>query len=373
MATWTYLASDLATNKTVAELPLTGVSMTTTLNATGTFSGEFACAAIKKGDPSELTVPARTAIYALADGVPQWGGILWTRSYDSESGRVRIAGSDWWSYYDHRKIVTAPIPAGGVDTAAEVVEFVSTEQNEIARQLLAIAHAHTGGNLGVVVDGVDTGTAIDQSYAGFQLVDVGEALRKLVGLDGGPDMMFGVAGVDADNRPIRVLRLGSPHLGQQGSPHVLQYGRNCVAYTWPSDGSKMATRSWATGNGMEVGMLMSAVEDTGKYAGGWMLLEQEKGYPSVDEQETLDSYAAADQRSARLPVVLPTLKIRADKDPRIGEYAPGDDAKVRIPAGDLFFRNGKTATMRIVQIGRQPGEQFETAALTMSPISEDAV
>jgi hypothetical protein len=373
-ATWTYLVADLRTNIIVAELPLSKVTIAKKLGDAGSMSAQLPTSKVLSGDPYVLTTPGRTAMYALRDGVPWWGGVLWTRRYDSSTGIVDLAGSDWWSYFDHRKVLPILGASPGINTVAPLtVTYTGVDQNQIARNLVTLAQSHTGGDIGIQLDTSLSVTPRDRTYRGYELGDVGQRLRELAQVDGGPDIMFDVSGTDTSGRPIRILRLGDPWLGQQGSPHVFELGGNLLSYQWPSDGTRMATRAFATGDGIAEGALIAVAENTPRYADGWPLLEAEKGYTSVTDAGTLFDHARADQYAARLPVALPTISVRGDAGgPRIGDYSPGDDARVVFPAGDPFLRNGLDTVMRIVGISVSPGDAVEVATLTMSPMLEDA-
>lgn len=382
-AEWTYLLADLRTNAVTAEIPLAGARPSKKVGAAGSLSGTWALSSKwDGGDPYTLTTPARTALYALRDGRPMWGGILWTRRYDSTTSKVDLGCADWWSYFDHRKVLPllSPNPAVG-DVAQLATTYAAVDQNTIARNLVALAQTHTGGNIGIQLDTTTSNTPRDRTYYGYEMRDVGEALRQLSQVQGGPDVMFDVASnLDSVGRPVRLLRLGTPTLGQMGSPFVFETGGNILSYTWPSDGSRMASRTYATGSGMETGQLIAVSEDTARYNDGWPLLEHDTNYSTVSDPATLTGHAAGDQRAVRLPVVLPTLTVRGDGrnasgkvvGPAIGDYGPGDDARVVIK--DPFFRAGIDTTMRIVSIDIDPGEGgVETATLTMNAMLDDVV
>lgn len=383
MASWQYLLADLRTGAITAEIPLAGAKPSKKLGASGSINGTWALSSKFNGDPYVLTTPARTAIYAYRDGRPWWGGIVWTHAYDSKAGVVSLGAADFWSFFDHRKVLPLLPAAPAVDTVAnQSVSYAQVDQNQIARNLIALAQSHTGGDIGIQVDQHDTGTLRDRTYNGYELADVGEALRQLSQVIDGPDMMFDVAGPDATGRPIRILRLGNPTLGQQGSPWVFELGGNLLSYTWPSDGTRMTSRQYAIGSGSEVGQMIAVAEDGSVYDNGWPLLENDTSYSTVTEAGTLQDHADADQRAARLPVVTPTLTVRGDGrnargvvvGPSVGDFNPGDDARVVIPAGDLFLRGGIDTTMRIVGIDVDPGvDGVEMATLTMNPMLDDAV
>jgi hypothetical protein len=295
--------------------------------------------------------------------------VIWTRKYDSGTGKVDLGAADWWSYFDHRKVLpTLPGSIGPYSIADLATTYMQVDQNEIARQLVAQAQAHTGGDIGIQVDTSLSGILRDRTYFGYSLSDVGEMLRQLSGVDGGPDIMFDTTGPDGvTGLPVRLLRIGNPLIGQQGSPHVVEYGANLVAYSWASDASKMATRSYATGEGSELGTQTAAVEDTTLYEWGWPLLEAAVSYSTVTEFATLAGHAIEDQRVARLPVALMTAVITGDL---VGAIGPGDDCRVRIR--DQFFSgSGLDTRMRCVGITLSAPDEMDSAALTLAPITDD--
>ncbi len=382
MARWSYLLADLRTNVITAEIPLTGVRISTKLGAAGTTSGTWNIAQNwSGGSPYGLTRPARTAIYALRDGRPLFGGIVWTSDCDNGES-VSLGASDWWSYFDHRRVV--PLLSNANPPVTEVanldVSFEQVDQNEIARQLVAIAQSHSGGDIGIVADTVNSDVLRDRTWHGYELADVGQALKQLSEVEGGPDILFTVgANLDDNGRPVRLMRIGNPHLGQQGSPFVFESGAAITSYRWPSDGTRMATRAYALGEGSERGAIIAVTEDTYSHDNGWPLLEADANYSTVTEATTLQAHAAADRYAGRLPVVLPTITVAGDGTDRFGrrvwpstaEYQVGDDARVCIR--DRFFSGtGLDTVMRIVEIAMNPGDDgVETNTLTMSPLSDD--
>lgn len=380
-AEWTYLLADLRTNTATAEIPLSGVRISTRLGAAGSMSGTWTLNSRWAGDdPYGLTRPARTALYALRDGRPIWGGIVWTSTVSSDNYQVQLGAADWWSYFDHRRVVPLlPGVVGTSDVAQLDAAFLALDQNEIARQLVTLAESHVGGDLGIVADTTNSGTVRERTWYGYELADVGAALKQLSEVDGGPDILFGVAAnLDANGRPIRQMRIGTPLLGQAGSPFVFEWGGNILSYTWPSDGTRMATRTYALGEGSERGAQIAVSEDFAKYEDGWPLLEGDASYSTVVESATLQGHADADLYAGRLPVVLPTLKVAGAGEnkrgerigPAIGEFSPGDQARVVIR--DLFFEAGIDCNMRIVAVDIDPGDDgVETATLTMSPVTDD--
>ncbi|GAA0605569.1 hypothetical protein GCM10010174_22910 [Kutzneria viridogrisea] len=376
---YTYLFSDLVTNQTLAELPLTSVRFGKKLCGTGQLSATLSLGdpRVQAADPYDLSTPARRVVYVLREDEPVWGGLVWTRRYDSATGRISLGCGDFWSYYDHRKVLPV-LPEQAYHDPTRVarldpVRFEEMDQNDIARGLLAVAARHQGGDIGVRADPDSlSGIRRSRAYFAYQNVSVGDALRKLSQIQDGPDMMFDVGPLDAGGRPSRVLRLGTPRLGQQGTAHVWEFGGNLIGYTWPSDGTRMAARIFADGDGTERATLIAVAEDRDRYRDGWALLEGERGYTGVRDPAELQAHAAADQRAARLPVALPTLLVHGGLPPGVAEIGMGDDARVIVE--DLFHTGGLDTRMRVVGLDVAVGDHGDdTVTLTVNPLIEDAV
>lgn len=382
-AEWTYLLADLLTGAVKAEVPLSGVRISTRLNDAGTMSGTWNLGANWSGDsPSVLTMPDRTMGVALRDGRPVWAGVLLTRRRTSGNPGLELGFSDWWALLDRRYVLPPFTPDGTTSQVAVLsTSFTQVDQNDIVRQLVAQAQAATGGNLGIQVDTTVSGILRDRTYAGHELVTVGQALKQLAEIIDGPDLLFGVSPeLDANGRPVKTLRIGTPKLGQEGSPHVFEYGGNLISYQWGSDGTKMATRWFATGEGIEAGQLIAVNEDDERYSEGWPILEGDANHSTVSEDVTLQDHADADRERNRLPVITPTIVVAGNGlnargvkvGPSLAEYGIGDE--VRVVIRDEFFTGaGLDSTFRIVAQDLDPGDGgVESVSLVLNPVLDVA-
>jgi hypothetical protein len=107
MATqYRYLFADLRTNDILAELPLTNVTFSQVLNTPGAFSGEILASDIRESayDIVGSTEPARTAVYVDRDGVLIWGGIIWLRTWDTDTQKFGFQAREFGSYFERRRI-----------------------------------------------------------------------------------------------------------------------------------------------------------------------------------------------------------------------------------------------------------------------------
>ncbi|MGW1212384.1 hypothetical protein ACWD5F_22495 [Streptomyces sp. NPDC002499] len=363
---YTYYTADLATGAITDELPLYDVTFSTELNEAGEFR-----ARLPLGDPRvtvhrprELTEPGRAALYVERDGVLVWGGVIWTAKYTSADQHLEIGAAGFLSYFDHRRVLPADFDPTTTDLAAVDVSFTDVDQSDIARTLVAVAQAHAGGDIRVRPESTArSGITRTLDYPGAGLKSTGEALRELASLEDGPDFLFDMA-YGTDGRPVRRLRVGTPHLGQQGTPHVWEYGANLIGYAWPVDGASTASRVFALGEQGESGQLVAVAEDR---TTGRPLTETEVSYVNLTDVDLLRSQARSALAAVSTPVVLPELTVRADLEPVLGSYQVGDDATVVIK--DVFFPEGTHFDVRITGIEVTPGGDAgeEQVQLTVTP------
>ncbi|MFF7054299.1 hypothetical protein ACFY94_38675 [Streptomyces griseorubiginosus] len=361
---YTYYTADLATGVITDELPLYDVTFSTELNEAGEFRARLPLGdpRITVHRPRELTEPGRAALYVERDGVLVWGGVVWTVKYTSADQHLEIGAAGFLSYFDHRRV----LPAGfdPADLASAHVSFTDRDQSDIARDLVAFAQEHTDGDIGVRPESTAlSGITRTLVYPGSDLKSTGEALRELASLEHGPDFVIDMA-YGSDGRPVRRLRVGTPQLGRQGTPHVWEYGANLIGYAWPADGASTATRVFALGEQGEGGQLVAVVEDGGT---GRPLTETEVSYVHLTDADLLRSQARSALAAVSAPVVLPELTVRADLDPVLGSYQVGDDALVVIK--DVFFPEGTRFGVRITGIEVTPGNDAgeEQVQLTVTP------
>lgn len=104
-AEYRYYVTDLLTNNVIGEIPFTNVSYERALSKAGSFSGSIPV--IEATAPLNLyesTMPGKTALYILRNGVCVWGGIIWSRSYNPTNKTLQIDGQEFISYLYHRAV-----------------------------------------------------------------------------------------------------------------------------------------------------------------------------------------------------------------------------------------------------------------------------
>jgi hypothetical protein len=105
-----YFTTDLLSNTLLAEIPFTDVSYERALKGAGAFSGKIpilpktSSPIINPLDLYEATMPGKTALYVMRDGICVWGGIIWSRQYNLVSRDLQVSASEFTSYFQHRNV-----------------------------------------------------------------------------------------------------------------------------------------------------------------------------------------------------------------------------------------------------------------------------
>ncbi len=359
MTTYRYLFADLLTNSILGELPLTGVSFTQQLNAAGTFSGTFQLAG---SNPTALnvansTIPARTALYVDRDGVLVWGGVVWSRSYNSADQHLSIQAQEFESYLNHRIITSTQV-------------FNNVDQFLVAQTLVNTAQAQPSGNIGIVVGSTTSGVNVSRTFYSYELKSLYSALLDLSRSNNGFDFNIQVS-YDGTGSPIKTLVLSYPRSGTTYSSTnptapVFEFpAGNVIEYEYPEDGSVAANLLYVAGAGSNEGKQILTATDTTKLSAGWPLLETTANYSDITDVTLLGNLASGQVAAVSYPPTTMRLVAPAYVNPVYGSYSIGDQVRVRIT--DDRFPTGLDTVYRIVALSLTAGETGpEQVTLTLT-------
>lgn len=376
---YTFLFCDLMTDQLLAELPMQGVTFSWELNGIGTLRGVVPINDdTTPQNPIGATQPRRTVVYVERDGVPLWGGIIWTRT--RAPGGVEIQAAELLSYYQHRRLTTDTLstdPAVASGSAyVPAGSRLHADQRQMVGDLLTWCARWQGTpsfDLQYLLD--PCGVTRDRTYPGsaeFPVVyDLILALSQVEnGFDFGLDLGY-YPTTPGGYPPVRYrrVRVYYPRRGRTADVSHLSWWHgpegNLIDYEWPEDATGTATRTWALGDSEG---LWAWARDGDLINGGEPLLETVATYSGVTQTATLLEHAQADLAASRLAAVAPTFTVSATADPPLGTYEVGDEATFSIDPGvDPRWPDGMSAIWRIVsaEVTVPDGGGAETVKLTV--------
>ena len=327
MSEYRFLFADLLTNQIKAELPLSQVRFGQELNTAGPFSGKLLLSDLRETVYSidTATTPARTAIYIDRDGVIVWGGVLWSRNYDSQSQSLTFSGREFESYFERRRINFDYNTAGA-----------SQDQLLVVQNLFNTAQGSAGSstNIGVTVPTNTSGVNVTKTYRAYDYKPLTEAVYELSRSTTGFDWNIEVS-YDSSYNIIKTLNLEYPRRGNvydSTNPYALglEFPGNVISYTYPEDGSTVANTMYGLGAGQADGKLISTQSDSASLTAGFATLEDSVSYTDYSDATLLGQLTLAQLNAKKNPVVVMEVVTTTYKDPILGAFKTGDDFRIRI-------------------------------------------
>lgn len=357
---WQLLYADTLTGSVHGVLPVESFGYMHQLNGAGNISARLPLestsnsrltnqVAFPRIEAGKLEPDGSTRLWVLRDGVPQWGGLMWTRDIDPGNNAMTIAGEGVLSYFRRRSI-------------RENKKYSATDQIGIAEDLIEYAIEQPGGDPGVSVAGTaSSGVLRDRVYPKQEYKSIGDAVEQLAAVIDGFDFSFD-AGYSG-SALVDTFNIQYPNWGRSTN-HVFEIGTNVNLLAERSDGTSVASLAVATGAGQGPTMLRKWAWDTSKL-GTRPLLEKVNSYSDVSVASTLQAKADLDLLRGSEPVSLIDLEILPGTLPALGSYRVGD--RVRVKGSHGYF--DVDATYRIVTIGVAVFDDGESVSLSLAPLS----
>jgi len=371
-----WIVGDLRTGKIWRTVDLIGGKWNTPFTDVGAMEGSFPVKApdwptARSDTPVAKAFMAVAYVDKLGNETFLEGGPIWKSKFDDETSILQLAGAGLWSYFDHRKLVQ--VLAAGQSAASTSLTYNAAQLGLIAKRLVELAQSHTGGSLPIVLpDDADlggAGTDHTRTYPGYELAWIGERLKQLTDVKGGPEIQFVPRRNAADNRFIEwVMRVGvapSMLLTQAGTPWVFDRTTRkspVRKINVDSDGTAIASRQWAAGQGEAEGRPIVMMDSDLLPGLGFPLLEDETAATdNVTTTDVLTAYATEALAYSQRPVEAWVLTVSRDDRPNVGQYRAGDWATVRIKNHDYLYDGDYD--MRILNVA---GDADDAITLTMS-------
>lgn len=350
MTTYRVISRDLRTQTRIAEIPLAGLSYGSILNGAGELSGTLmlppgssdydkTLAAIFNDAVDEV----RRELVVERDGVVVWTGIVWASPYQDDNQTRSVRAAETWSYFRRRVIGTRRA-------------YVQADQLAIARQLMVDAQAVTGGNINVTIGSETSGVLRDRKYEVWEYKQLGEAIEQLAAVIGGFDFAVD-ATWDSAGALSKTFRLSYPRRGrtQESNNLVFEVGRNVISWDWPTDGTRYANQIHNIGAGEAEATVRVTVSEASQLDSlasggpGYPLIEKVISHTDVVRTSTLTAQALDELSTSAKEVVLPSITVRADREPVFGSYITGDSCRfVCQPGLSPRFPDGIDTLRRIV-------------------------
>lgn len=367
---------NMVTGQITADLPAASQSWGVRLNGAGPLDLTTRALAdeLRATDLRNVTATKKNYLAVAYGNTILEAGPIWKRDYNARTGVLKLGGEGLWSILDKVKALNWAQIIAGMEVTRTSLDLTGLSLGSIAREIVRLSIFGNPYNPGlpIVLPDVLDGAGNERHYKGYELPYVGDLLRKLTQVENGPDIAFRPRYNAADPTRIEwVMTHGSP-----SSPLLYQAGEDWI---WDGsvdesgvsdigvkeDGSGMADRVWQPGAGSELEMKLATAQDLNliQYA-EYPWTEADAASKDVEDPVILQGHANAGMVMARRPVETWDVTVRADNSPILGQYAPGDFARINVPEGNPMIEAGN----RRVRLMAIDGDNTQTVKLTPAPM-----
>jgi hypothetical protein len=351
-AQYTYIATDLVTDKILGELPVNNVSLDCQLNSAGNLSAGMRLSdpRLTNEDAIARTEPGKTAFWALRDNTVVWGGCILSREYQSNGKSVSLTGQTFECYAARRfprdvlGIATQNLTLG----QAATIDYLWSQMQSAANGSINVAPAN--------VPAVDPATTL--TINGYDLSSsYNDLITSVTELDGGPDWTIAWL-VDPNGNLNKQLVVGTPIGNALGTTDLtVDYPGPVKDYTYTENASSGANQWYGVGDGDPTTAVVGVATDTTSLASGYPLWCSVNNYSGVTIQATINAHASSDLSVSPLPLVTHAAELAGESFPEFGTYGLGDYVVFNVT--DPRFPKGFTFNVRVIGWSIQPPDEAQ--------------
>lgn len=353
MAIHRFYTADLLTGNVLGDIYLYGIYFTKQINGAGNFTGTFKLGSTVTNDSLMMscTIPAKTALYIERDGVLIWGGIIWSRTYQSNAQTVQLTAQTFESYFD-RVACSSNIIQQGVEQVALFKNIIDNMQAQDTQSNIGLTYASlpsTGINRTVLLPGYE-----------FHMYQ--EALDQLLGAVDSFEYTINVTASATQDRPNKVVTVGYPTLNSSITGQYYDYPGTVLNYWWPETTSEGATRFAGRGYGAGNKAPTAVVVDGTAINAGYPSLWKVASYNNIADPTLLDSKVRRDALAYAIPVNNPTFELKPDA---ITTFSGWNllGAPLTVAIQDVRFPSGNIATRRMLGWEFSPSSENSSESL----------
>jgi hypothetical protein len=307
-----YVFIDALSGLIIEEIPLQSVSINQTLSG-GQFQATLGLdqTGLTNDQLVAATIPGRCFVVAETSTAILWGGLVWSRTYQSQAKEMQMYANTL-DQYSTKRLVNYDRTFTGVDPRNIFLQLFSDMQFDPDSIQVTLPSAYM------------TATPIDYAVAVSELKTYRGCFDELSTLvEGGFE--WTIDWNRSGNTYSRTLRIGQP-LGQPISPSnvVFEYPGNILNY-WRNDTiGNGGTNIFGVGAGEGESQLIVEVVHDDLLNNGFPRLDAQVSFKDVEDAASLESLTQTQAQILKAPQPLYTVQMKADREPAFGDYGLGD-------------------------------------------------
>lgn len=347
-----YIFGDILTGEVIEEIPCFGVTMSDSIDG-GEFRGSFSLDMTGKDNRDLVagTIPGKTFVVVERNGVPVWGGMNWSRTYQSQAKSMQLYAKTMDQYPSKRFL-------------DEDITYTNMDRRNIFLDLLDQMMTDPNSPQWDVPGAFSTDIPVNFEIAGSELRTYKEAFDNLSITTNGFEWRV-VVSKSGGGYAWQVL-MGYPTIGQPlgDASVVFEYPGNILNY-WQNDtvgGS--GTNIYAIGAGEGDSMPSVEFVHQDMLDAGFVRLDQDVSMKDIQDEDQLEGLGMYQAQLRKVPMAVYTVEMKADREPQFTDWVVGDYCKLAFD--DPMHPEGLVHPARILKYEYTPpsGEATEEVRLT---------
>lgn len=312
MAKVNFVFGDIYTGRIDCEIPLFGASFVRGMGL-GELRGSFQLDMTGKQNVDLLsaTQPGGNYVVCERDNQPMWGGLVWTRTYQSQAKIFQLYCRAF-EHYPDRRLVREDLTYTGVDKRNVFIDLWRTMQTDTNSLQIELP------------SDFPTEYPIDYTVLASEFKTYRSAMDEIANADDGFDWTIDTTRVDGVY--IQTLRIGYPTLGttEESEAVIFDYPGSITNYWQNSSMATTGTHIYGVGSGEGGEMLVAEVIHEDLLDAHFLRYDLDVSMKSVNNLDLLTNLTIQQARIRKAPGTIITAEVKADQEPVFGGYGLGD-------------------------------------------------
>lgn len=358
MSLYRYIFGSLRNEQVIAEIDLFGTFITMEMNVGGQLNGSFILdqTGRRNQDLLDATIPGKNFAIVERNGIPIWGGIVWSQTYQSQAKEVQLFCQSFETY-PAKQLIRTDFARTNVEQLS-IFRSLWTDMQSIPERNLNI-NVPTSPLTNIVLKNIDI-LATDFKF-------YGEVMSSLSDAENGFDWYITIT-KDSNGNYRKDLLIGYPILGtpQSNTTTTIEYPGAILNYYQTQSMSDAGTNTFVVGAGEGSSMLVAESKSPTLLSAGWPRWDVIVSRKDVSDVSLIGGIANQEGATRRPPMTVIKASMKGELPPEFGSFGLGD-------ALNLFIRdarnpNGLLINTRMLRWELQPSssQNVEEVALVFA-------
>jgi len=314
-----YVFGDALTGRVIEEIALQGVNVSEGIDG-GEFQGSFGFNQTGKNNDELIgaTLPGKSFVVVERNDQPIWGGLVWSRSYQSQAEVVQVYAKTY-DQYPVKRVIDFDISITSTDPRNIMRTLYDTMQTDPYSLRVDVPAAFT------------TLTTMDLEVFGSEL----KTFRTVIDQVAANNFEWRIAWGRIGGAYVKTLVIGQPTIGQILSDNSItfEYPGNILNFYRNDTIAQSGTNIFGVGAGEGTSMPIIESVHVDLQENNWPRLDTQISRKDIEDVALLTQVTQEQAAVLKAPSTIYTVQMKADRDPEFTDWSLGDACRLVLNSG----------------------------------------